>query len=104
MLSLKRYRWLCVLGAEVTYFLCLLGGLLPLRTGRGIELHHMLFETLPGFVWISFGSAVLGAVYMFVFAWIFGSYIAWMHNASLIKANSRSNPASNANVKDRNVA
>jgi hypothetical protein len=24
MLSLKRYRWLCVLGAEVAYFVCLL--------------------------------------------------------------------------------
>ena len=93
MLSLKRYRWLCVLGAEVAYFVCLFGGLLPLRSGRGLELHHTLFETLPGFVWISPGSVVLGAVYMFVFAWIFGSYMVWMHNSSVIHAESGTNSA-----------
>ena len=60
MLSLRRYRWLCVLGSEVAYILCLLGGFLPIRTSAGIELHHRIFETLPGFV--------------------------WMHNTSLIKA------------------
>ena len=87
MLSLKRYGWLCVLGAEVAYFICLLGGLLPLRSARGIELHHALFETLPGFTWISFGSVLLGAAYMFVFAWIFGWYYVWMHNTSLREKN-----------------
>ena len=85
MLSLKRYRWLCVLGAEVAYFACLFGGFLPIRTVGGIELHHKLFETLPGFIWINAGSVILGAVYMFAFAWIFGSYFVWMHNTSLTK-------------------
>lgn len=82
-LSLTSYVWKCVLGAEVVYFICLLGGLLPLRSARAIELHHTLFETLPGFSWISAGSVVLGAIYMFVFAWIFGAYMVWMHNSSL---------------------
>ena len=85
MLQLKRYGWLCVLGAEVAYILCLLGGFLPLRSTRGIELHHALFETLPGFTWLSFGSFILGAVYVFVFAWIFASYFVWMHNTSLVR-------------------
>ena len=85
MLSLKRYGWLCVVGAEVAYVLCLLGGLLPWRTGKGIELHHALFETLPGFTWLTFGSFVLGAVYVFVFAWIFAAYMVWMHNTSLVQ-------------------
>ncbi len=85
MLSFKRYGWLCVLGAEVVYFICLLGGLLPLRSVRGIELHHTIFETLPGFTWISVGSVILGAVYVFVFAWIFAWYIVWMHNVSLVE-------------------
>lgn len=85
MLSLKRYGWLCVLGTEVVYFVCLLGGLLPWRTGKGIELHHTIFETLPGFAWIDVGSVILGAVYMFVFAWIFAWYMVWMHNVSLIE-------------------
>lgn len=84
MLSLKRYRWLCVLGAEVAYFVCLFGGFLPIRTASGIELHHKIFETLPGFVWLNVESVFLGAFYMFAFAWIFGSYFVWMHNTSLI--------------------
>ena len=84
MLSLKRYRWLCVLGGEVLYALCILGGFLPLRSVRGTELHHALLETLPGFTWINFSSVLLGAVYVFVFAWLFGWYIVWMHNSSLV--------------------
>lgn len=86
MLSLKRYGWLCVLGSEIAYIICLLGGYLPLRTQRGIELHHSLFETLPGFVWGDTLSIILGAVYMFLFSWIFAWYIVWMHNTSLIKS------------------
>jgi hypothetical protein len=85
MLSLKRYRWLCVLGAELAYAVCLLGGLLPMRTAAGIELHKQIFETLPGFVWINFQSVILGAFYVFAIAWIFGSYFVWMHNTSLIQ-------------------
>src|SRR3989344_6706147 len=84
-LSLKSYGWKCVLGAEIAYFICLLGAFLPLRSARGIELHHTLFETLPGFTWISFGSVILGMVYMFVFAWVFASYFVWMHNSSLVR-------------------
>ncbi len=82
-LSLKKYGWKCVLGAEIVYVLCVLGGFLPLRSAQGIELHHRFFETLPGFTWINFGSFMFGAVYAFVFAWIFASYFVWMHNSSL---------------------
>lgn len=83
-LSLKKYGWKCVLGAELVYVLCVLGGFLPLRSAAGIQLHHTIFETLTGFTWISFGSFILGAFYMFAFAWIFASYFVWMHNSSLI--------------------
>ena len=82
-LSLKKYVWKCVLGTEIAYALCLMGGFLPIRSVRGLELHHTLFETLPGFTWINFSSVMLGAVYMFFFAWIFGLYYVWMHNSSL---------------------
>ena len=82
MLSMKRYRWLCVLDGEVAYLLCLLGGMLPLRSNAGTEVHY---ETLPGFVWITPASAALGAAYVFAFAWVFGSYMVWMHNSSLIE-------------------
>jgi len=93
MLSLKRYRWRCVLGAEVAYFACLLGDFLPIRTAAGIELHHRIFETLPGFVWLNVESVFLGAFYMFAFGWILGSYFVWMHNTSLIRTeNEAPNP------------
>lgn len=85
MLSMKRYRWLCVLGGEVAYALCLLGGFLPLRSPAGTEVHRAIFETLPGFVWITPVSIVLGAAYVFAFTWIVGSFNVWMHNSSLIE-------------------
>jgi hypothetical protein len=94
MLALKRYRWLCVLGAEAAYVVCLLGGLLPIRTSVGIDLHHRLFETLPGFVWLNAQSVILGAIYVFAFAWVFGWYFVWMHNTSLIKTETET-PVSN---------
>jgi hypothetical protein len=89
MLSLKRYRWLCILGGEVAYALCLAGGFLPIRGSQGMELHHALFETLPGFVWINPQSVVLGAFYVFAFSWIFGTYMVWMHNSSLVEAENK---------------
>ena len=85
MLSLKRYGWLCVVGAEVAYAACLAGGYLPFRTARGVELHHAIFETLPGFVWGSAGSYLLGALYLFAGAWAFAAYMVWMHNSSIVQ-------------------
>ncbi|MEK7067338.1 MAG: hypothetical protein AAB950_00855 [Patescibacteria group bacterium] len=84
-LSLKKYGWKCVLGAEAVYAVCILGGFLPLRSARGIELHHAFFEILPGFTWISFSSFILGAVYFFVSAWLFAWYMVWMYNSSLVE-------------------
>ena len=84
-LSLKSYGWKCVVGAEVAYAICLVGGLLPLRSARAVELHHTLFETLPGFTWLTPGSLVVGALYMFVFGLVFAWYYVWMHNSSLIR-------------------
>lgn len=82
-LSLSKYGWRCVLGGEVAYAICILGGYLSLRTERGAELHRTLFETLPGFTWGSMGSVLLGAIYIFVFSWVFASYMVWMFNSSL---------------------
>lgn len=84
-LSLKPYGWKCVLGSEIIYVLCLLGGLLPWRSVAAVQLHHLLFETLPGFTWINPGSVILGTIYMFVFAWVFAWYYVWMHNSSLVR-------------------
>jgi hypothetical protein len=88
---MQRYGWLCVLGGEVAYWICLLGGYLPLRSVRGTEIHHALFETLPGFTWGSPWSMILGAVYVFAVAWIFGAYRSgYTIRAYLRKANPRS--------------
>jgi len=83
-LSLKSYASKCVLGMELAYVICLIGGYLPWRTERGIELHHTLFETLPGFVWGNVGSYLWGAILVGIIAWVFGAYIVWMHNSSLV--------------------
>ncbi len=82
-LSLGSYVKKCILGAEVVYVVCLLGGYLPFRSQRGIELHHTLFETLPGFTWGSFGSFIWAAILIAVIAWVFGAYMVWMHNSSI---------------------
>ena len=83
MLSTIKYAALCVLGTEIVYILCIGYGLLFL-TGKAMELHHSLFELVPGFVWGNPVSMVWGAVLLGIFALIAGWYIAWMHNASLV--------------------
>ena len=82
-LSFYSYVWKCVVGGEVAYFLCLLGAFLLERTAEGTQLHHTLFETLPGFIWLTPGSVVLGAIYVFIFSLVFGTYMVWMHNSSI---------------------
>ncbi len=84
MLSQTKYAALCVLGTEIFYALCVVYGLT--LSGKASELHHSLFELLPWFVWGTISSFVLGAIYLALFAWVFGLYIAWMHNVSLIGA------------------
>lgn len=84
-LSLKSYGWKCVLGGEILFVLCWIGGFLPLRSAEGISLHHQLFETFPGVTWGTLSGFVLMAVYIFIFSWVFASYYVWMHNSSLIK-------------------
>jgi hypothetical protein len=82
MLFKAKYAALCVLGAEIFYVLCVGYGLL--LSDKAKDLHHALFELIPGFVWGNLASMVWGAVYMAILAWIAGWYIAWMHNASMI--------------------
>ena len=81
MLSKTKYAGLCVLGIEIFYGLCVIYGLT--LSGKVSELHHSLFELLPLFVWGNITSFVLGAIYLALFAWVFGLYVAWMHNVSL---------------------
>jgi len=48
------------------------------------QIHHLLFELIPGFTWINAGSVIWGAVFFFIVAWIFAWYVVWMHNSSLV--------------------
>lgn len=80
-LSVKKYAALCVLGGEVAYTACLLYG--TQLTGKAAELHHAIFELMPGFTWLGVGSFIAGAVTVAVWSGIGGFYIAWMHNVSL---------------------
>ena len=82
MLFKTKYAGLCVLGMEVFYILCIWYGLL--LSGKTMELHHGLFELIPGFVWGNPVSMVWSALYLGILAWIGGWYIAWMHNTSII--------------------
>jgi hypothetical protein len=82
MLSLKRHGWLCVLGAEVAYIVCMMYRFF--LSGPSVNLHASLFELLPGFSW-SVGGMIIGAIDIFVMAWIFGAYMVWMHNTSIKK-------------------
>lgn len=84
-LSLVSYGWKCVLGAEVVYLVCLVSGLVLFRSAEALQLHHTIFEMLPGFTWLTPGSVVLGSIYVFVFSWIIGWYHVWMHNSSLVR-------------------
>lgn len=82
-LSLKSYGWKCVLGIEVFYVACLFyGGFL---SGKAAALHHDLFTLIPGFNWLTTGSVIWGAIYLFIAAWIFAWYMVWMHNSSLVQ-------------------
>ena len=83
MLSLQRYVLLCILGGEVFYVLCILYG--QSLSGKAAELHHSLFELLPGFTWETSNGLLIGAVDVLIISLIFGCYIAWMHNYSLLK-------------------
>ena len=82
MLFKTKYASLCVLGMEIVYILCTGYGLL--LSGKAMELHHSLFELIPGVVWGNPVSMVWGAVLLGIFALIAGWYIAWMHNVSLV--------------------
>ena len=82
MLSTIKYAALCVLGMEIFYVLCIGYGFV--LSGKARELHHALFELVPGFVWGNPLSIAWGGIYLGVLALIAGWYIAWMHNASIV--------------------
>lgn len=82
-LAYKPYLWRCILGGEIVYVLCVMYGVMINPATQGV--HTALFNTLPGFTWLTPGSFVLGLLYVFVTSVVFGAYMVWMHNASVEK-------------------
>ncbi len=80
-LSIGKYAGLCVLGGEIAFTACMLYG--NLLGGKVAELHLALFQLLPGYTGINFGSWILGAITIAIWSGIGGAYIAWMHNVSI---------------------
>ena len=52
-------------------------------TGKVAEFHLALFQLLPGYTGLNFGSWFMGAVTVAVWTAAGGTFIAWMHNVSL---------------------
>lgn len=81
-LSPTPYVGKCILGMEIFYVVCLLYG--AILTGPAKETHDFLWSIgIPGFTYLTMGSAIWGAVYLGILAAIFGSYMVWMHNTSM---------------------
>lgn len=80
-LAYKPYLWRCVLGGEIVYLICVAYG--AVLNEATAEFHRTLFNTLPGFTWLTAGSFILGLVYVLITSLIFGAYMVWMHNASV---------------------
>lgn len=82
-LSLGKYAGLCVLGGEIAYTVCMAYG--SFLSSNAKALHLSLFQLLPGFSGMNFGSWIAGAITIAIWSGLGGLFIAWMHNISLKK-------------------
>lgn len=69
MFSLKVWIWSLGLASAISFVLCVLWGLVA---PESLHMHPFLEMILPGFVWLSVGSFVLGLVESF----LWGAYAA----------------------------
>jgi len=78
MLRIKTVGLALGLTFAISFVICVLWGLfLP----EPVHMHQFLQFVLPGFIWISWGSAVLGLIESFLFGLYFGLIYALIHNA-----------------------
>ena len=77
MLRIKTVSLSLGLTFAVSFVICILWGLL---LPEQLHMHEFLQYVLPGFTWISFGSAVLGLVESFLFGVYFGVVYVPIHN------------------------
>ena len=69
MLSIKNVSLALGLTFAISFLICVLWGLL---LPASLHMHQFLELVLPGFAWLSFGSAILGLVESFLFGVHFG--------------------------------
>ena len=77
MLRIKTVSVALGLTFAVSFAICVLWGLLM---PEPLHMHKFLELVLPGFNWISFGSAILGLVESFLFGIYFGLVYVPLHN------------------------
>ena len=88
MLRIKTVSLALGLTFAVSFVVCVLWGLvLP----EPVHMHEFLQLVLPGFTWISVGSAVLGLVESFLFGVYFGAIYVPIYN--LLQRNGADGPS-----------
>jgi hypothetical protein len=83
MLRVKTVSIALGLTFAISFVVCVLWGLL---LPEPLHMHQFLQFVLPGFTWISWGSAILGLIESFLFGVYFGLIYAPIHNALTPKA------------------
>ena len=77
MLRIKTVSLALGLTFAVSFVICIVWGLL---LPKQLHMHEFLQFVLPGFTWISIGSAVLGLIESFLFGAYFGVVYVPIHN------------------------
>jgi len=77
MLRIRTVSLALGLTFAVSFVICILWGLL---LPKQVHMHEFLQFVLPGFTWISFGSAALGLIESFLFGVYFGVIYVPIHN------------------------
>lgn len=83
MLRIKTVSLALGLTFAISFVICVLWGLL---LPEPVHMHQFLQLVLPGFTWISLGSATLGLIESFLFGVYFGLIYVPIHNALTPKA------------------
>lgn len=77
MLRIKTVSLALGLTFAFSFVICVLWGLL---LPEPLHMHDFLQLVLPGFTWISWGSAILGVIESFLFGVYFGVVYVLIHN------------------------
>ena len=77
MLNVKVWTWTLATWGVISFVLCVLWGIL---TPQAVHMHGLLEVLLPGFRWLTVGTALLGLIESFLFGAYAGFLLAVIHN------------------------